>query len=167
MSLPEAKELSIQPVYPATAGALLPADCGGGAKRTFLLPEQICTPLPDRLREEYHLCTLRYALETIHFPQDPGRAGHRLFRLTFEEFLVLQLGLLRIKSGRKSENLHPIPKASKRLCPAAALPAHGAQRRAITESVEDMASPPPMNRLVQGDVGSGKDSRGRRPFAGR
>ena len=121
------------------------------------LPEQIRDPLPDKLREEYHLCTLRYALETIHFPKTPEELTTARFRLTFEEFLVLQLGLLRIKSGRKGENLHPIPKAFPegytQLLP---FQLTGAQRRAITESVEDMAGPSPMNRLVQGDVGSGK-----------
>ena len=155
--LPEAKELSIQPVYPATAGLSSRQIASAVQNALSLLPEQIRDPLPDKLREEYHLCTLRYALETIHFPKTPEELTTARFRLTFEEFLVLQLGLLRIKSGRKGENLHPIPKAFPegytQLLP---FQLTGAQRRAITESVEDMAGPSPMNRLVQGDVGSGK-----------
>ena len=155
--LPEAKELSIQPVYPATAGLSSRQIAAAVQNALSLLPEQIRDPLPDKLREEYHLCTLRYALETIHFPKTPEELTTARFRLTFEEFLVLQLGLLRIKSGRKGENLHPIPKAFPegytQLLP---FQLTGAQRRAITESVEDMAGPSPMNRLVQGDVGSGK-----------
>src|SRR5699024_9754392 len=122
-----------------------------------LLPERIHDPLPDKLREKYHLCTLRYALETIHFPKNQEEITAARFRLTFEEFLVLQLGLLRIKSGRKQENLHPVPgefpEGFARLLP---FQLTGAQRRAITEALEDMAGDSPMNRLIQGDVGSGK-----------
>ena len=79
------------------------------------------------------------------------------YRLIFEEFLVLQLGLMRIKSGRKAQNLHLIPRAFptafEKLLPFTLT---GAQKRAISEAVEDMAGDTPMNRLVQGDVGSGK-----------
>ena len=155
--LPEAKELRIQPVYPATAG-LSSRQIGAAVQHALsLLPERIHDPLPDKLREKYHLCTLRYALETIHFPKNQEEITAARFRLTFEEFLVLQLGLLRIKSGRKQENLHPVPgefpEGFARLLP---FQLTGAQRRAITEALEDMAGDSPMNRLIQGDVGSGK-----------
>ena len=107
--LPQAKELSIQPVYPATAG-LSSRQIGAAVKNALaMLPEQLHDPLSDPLREKYHLCTLRYALETIHFPKTQEEIATARFRLTFEEFLVLQLGLLRIKSGRKTHNFHPIP----------------------------------------------------------
>ena len=105
--VPQAKELAIQPIYPATAG-LSSRQIGAAVQNALqLLPEQN-DPLPDKLREQYHLCTLRYALETIHFPKTQEEIATARFRLTFEEFLVLQLGLLRIKSGRKQKNLHPI-----------------------------------------------------------
>ena len=155
--LPEAKELAIQPVYPATAG-LSSRQIGAAVRNALaMLPEQLHDPLPDTLRKEYHLCTLRYALETIHFPKNQEEIAAARFRLTFEEFLVLQLGLLRIKSGRKSQNLHPIPNQFPQGF-AQLLPFQltGAQRRAIGEAVEDMAGAAPMNRLIQGDVGSGK-----------
>ena len=155
--LPEAKELAIQPVYPATAG-LSSRQIGAAVRNALaMLPEQLHDPLPDKLREEYHLCTLRYALETIHFPKNQEEIAAARFRLTFEEFLVLQLGLLRIKSGRKSQNLHPIPNQFPQGF-AQLLPFQltGAQRRAIGEAVADMAGAAPMNRLIQGDVGSGK-----------
>ena len=155
--LPEAKELAIQPVYPATAG-LSSRQIGAAVRNALaMLPEQLHDPLPDKLRKEYHLCTLRYALETIHFPKNQEEIAAARFRLTFEEFLVLQLGLLRIKSGRKSQNLHPIPNQFPQGF-AQLLPFQltGAQRRAIGEAVADMAGAAPMNRLIQGDVGSGK-----------
>ena len=155
--LPEARELAIQPVYPATAGLSSRQIAAAAQNALALLPEQLHDPLPDKLREQYHLCTLRYALETIHFPKTPEELATARFRLTFEEFLVLQLGLLQIKSGRKQENLHPIPQRFPEEF-ASLLPFSltGAQRRAITEAVEDMAGESPMNRLIQGDVGSGK-----------
>ena len=155
--LPQAKELSIQPVYPATAG-LSSRQIGAAVKNALaMLPEQLHDPLPDQLREKYHLCTLRYALETIHFPKTQEEIATARFRLTFEEFLVLQLGLLRIKSGRKTHNFHPIPQEfPEGFCGLLPFQLTGAQRRAIGEAVADMASPAPMNRLIQGDVGSGK-----------
>ena len=101
--VPQAKELAIQPIYPATAG-LSSRQIGAAVQNALqLLPEQLNDPLPDKLREQYHLCTLRYALETIHFPKTQEEIATARFRLTFEEFLVLQLGLLRIKSGRKQK----------------------------------------------------------------
>ena len=155
--LPQAKELSIQPVYPATAG-LSSRQIGTAVKNALaMLPEQLHDPLPDPLREKYHLCTLRYALETIHFPKTQEEIATARFRLTFEEFLVLQLGLLRIKSGRKTHNFHPIPQEfPEGFCGLLPFQLTGAQRRAIGEAVADMAGPAPMNRLIQGDVGSGK-----------
>lgn len=155
--LAESKSLAIQPVYPATQGLSSRQIAAAVQNALALLPEQIHDPLPDKLREQYHLCTLRYALETIHFPKTPEELSTARFRLTFEEFLVLQLGLLRIKSGRKQENLHPIPdhfpEEFAQLLPFSLT---GAQRRAITEAIQDMAGDSPMNRLIQGDVGSGK-----------
>ena len=155
--LPQAKGLSIQPVYPATAG-LSSRQIGAAVKNALaMLPEQLHDPLPDPLREKYHLCTLRYALETIHFPKTQEEIATARFRLTLEEVLVLQLGLLRIKSGRKTHNFHPIPQEfPEGFCGLLPFQLTGAQRRAIGEAVADMAGPAPMNRLIQGDVGSGK-----------
>ncbi len=155
--LPEDKELSVQPVYPATAGLSSRQIASAVANALALLPEQIHDPIPDKLRERYHLCTLRYALEAIHFPKTPEEVDTARFRLAFEEFLVLQLGLLRIKRGRKSANLHPIPNQfPEGYTKLLSFTLTGAQKRAITEAVADMAGDSPMNRLVQGDVGSGK-----------
>lgn len=155
--LAESKSLAVIPVYPATQG--LTSRMIGSAVREALklLPETVNDPLPLPLREKYQLCHLGYALEHIHFPgsqEDLETARHRLI---FEEFLVLQLGLMTIKGGRKSQNLHKIknefPQGFTQLLPFSLT---GAQKRAISESVADMAGPSPMNRLIQGDVGSGK-----------
>ena len=155
--LAQAKTQAVVPIYPATAG-LASRQIGAAVREALkLLPETVNDPLPLGLREEYKLSHLGYALEHIHFPQSQEDLETARYRLIFEEFLVLQLGLMRIKTGQKGENLHPIPRqfpeGFAKLLP---FQLTGAQRRAITEAVEDMAGPAPMNRLVQGDVGSGK-----------
>ncbi len=153
----EGKAKAIVPVYPATQGLTSRMICSAMEQALRLLPEQVQDPLPESLREELGLAGLGEALQGIHFPQSKEELALAKRRLVFEEFLVLQLGLLHMKSGRSAENLHPVPEgfpeAFARLLPFALT---GAQRRAITQAIGDMAGPAPMNRLIQGDVGSGK-----------
>ncbi|WP_322172505.1 ATP-dependent DNA helicase RecG [Acutalibacter caecimuris] len=153
----EDKAEAFQPVYPATQGLpsrIIANTMGEALRRLPELPED---PLPQALREEHRLCHLGYALENVHFPRSAEDLEIARRRLVFEEFLVLQLGLMQIKSGRREENLHPVlpdyPEAFARLLPFRLT---GAQQRAIGQGIADMAGPAPMNRLVQGDVGSGK-----------
>jgi len=155
--LPESRNPAIVPVYPATQGLTSRIISNAVREALKLLPETVNDPLPLSLREEYQLCHLGYALDHIHFPQSEEDLATAKYRLIFEEFLVLQLGLMRIKSGRRSENLHPVPnefpEGFVKLLPFTLT---GAQKRAISEAAADMAGPSPMNRLIQGDVGSGK-----------
>ncbi len=155
--VPEEKARAIVPIYPATQGLTSRMICAAMEQALRLLPEQVQDPLPESLRAQQGLIGLAEALKGIHFPQSGEEQARAKERLVFEEFLVLQLGLLHMKSGRRRENLHPVPKGFPegfaKLLPFALT---GAQRRAITESLEDMAGPAPMNRLIQGDVGSGK-----------
>ncbi len=155
--LPEEKGQAVVPVYPATQGLTSRNIAAAVREALKLLPETVNDPLPPALREEYKLCHLGYALEQIHFPASEQDLETAKFRLIFEEFLVLQLGLMGIKSGRRSENLHVVPAGFPenfvRLLPFTLT---GAQRRAIEEAAADMAGEHPMNRLIQGDVGSGK-----------
>lgn len=116
--------------------------------------------LPDYVLKEQRLCPLRYALQNIHFPQGQdalAAAGHRL---KFEELFLLQLSLLKQKYIRSREdNGIPMPKvgADFNAC-YNALPYEltGAQKRVIKEIRADLTSGRQMNRLLQGDVGSGK-----------
>ncbi len=155
--LPEAKSQEMIAVYPATQG--LPSRTISAAVKEALklLPETVNDPLPLSLREKYKLCHLGYALEQIHFPKSEEELSTARYRLIFEEFLVLQLGLLRIRKGRKADNLHRVPKQfPDKFVKLLPFTLTGAQNRAITEAIADMAGGAPMNRLVQGDVGSGK-----------
>lgn len=153
----EGKQMPILPVYPQTQGLSSRLIAGAVRQALALLGERVNDPLPPELRREYELCELSYALENIHFPQSEYALGIAKHRLVFEEFLVLQLGLMQIRGTRRQENLHPVPDEYPAefavLLPFALT---GAQKRAVTEAVRDMAGNHPMNRLIQGDVGSGK-----------
>ena len=114
-------------------------------------------PLPPDLRSDHHLATRRYALENIHFPVDGEALAVARRRLVFEELLLLQLGLLRLKGRTRGETGAKIAvdyTAEYLECLPFSLT--GAQRRAIADCVADMRGDCPMSRLVQGDVGSGK-----------
>ncbi len=155
--LPEEKGRPLMAIYPATQGLTSRMISAAMREAVKLLPETVRDPLPLSLREKYGLCHLGYALERIHFPESDKDLETARFRLIFEEFLVLQLGMMQVKSGHMAQNLHVIPnefpEGFTRLLPFALT---GAQKRAVREGISDMAGPAPMNRLVQGDVGSGK-----------
>lgn len=155
--LPEAKGLQIVPIYPATQGLSSRQIAAAVKEALKLLPETVNDPLPLSLRETEKLCHLGYALEQIHFPAGEEDLETARYRLIFEEFLVLQLGLMQIKAGRRTQNLHRIkneyPEEFVKLLPFSLT---NAQQRAIREAIGDLSGPAPMNRLIQGDVGSGK-----------
>lgn len=153
----EDKSSAIEPVYPQTEG--LSSRIIESAVKTVLtmLPETMVDPIPDTFRQKYELCHLNFALNHIHFPADEEALKVAAFRLIFEELLVLQLGLKLLKNGVKNENQHIIT-ADYTGDFAGLLPFSltGAQKRAIQQCISDMKSDSPMNRLIQGDVGSGK-----------
>ena len=116
--------------------------------------------LPDYVLKEKGLVPLQYALRQIHFPQDQTALSKASYRLKFEELFLLQLSLLKQKYVRsRAEQGIPMPKVGKPFNDCFnALPYEltGAQKRVIKEIREDMRSGHQMNRLLQGDVGSGK-----------
>jgi ATP-dependent DNA helicase RecG len=122
-------------------------------------------PLPESLRIQEGLIGLAEALEWIHFPEGetPQEAERRLaaarHRLAFDDFLVLQIGLLQRKQQWKAqpgEALDIDLEALRRFGEALPYQLTRAQRRALSEIMRDLAAPQPMTRLLQGDVGSGK-----------
>ena len=118
-----------------------------------LLPDA----LPDEVRQAHHLCYVGYAYENIHFPDSPEALEIARRRLVFEELFVLACGLRLLRSRREAEH-GPVCKTASLAPFYAALPfaLTNAQRRAVEQAVSDMTSGRPMNRLCQGDVGSGK-----------
>ena len=131
------------------------------------LPTEIADPLSPSLRARQQLVDRREALHDVHFPPDgtPIEAVNSFRspaqrRLIFEEFFLFQLGLVfrkrRASADRKPRSViitDEIREAARRVLP---FKLTGDQKKVIAEIVEDMKRPQPMNRLLQGDVGSGK-----------
>ena len=148
----------IRPIYPQTEGLTSRMIDAAVAQALTLLDRELDNdPLPFTLRQEHTLCVRRFAVENIHFPTGQEALARARKRLVFEELLLLQLGLLRLK-GRTRAETGAVMRADHTAAFLRLLPftLTGAQRRAIAECVGDMGRPSPMSRLVQGDVGSGK-----------
>lgn len=113
--------------------------------------------LPEYIREREGLVSLDKALWGIHFPESGEIMERAKRRLAFEELLVLQLGLSLLGKKKRLQNGIAMKKvAMKEFFASLPFEPTGAQKRAIKECVGDMCRPLPMNRLLQGDVGSGK-----------
>ncbi len=116
--------------------------------------------LPEYIMKQCGLVPLHFALRNIHFPKDMISLEKARYRLKFEELFYLQLSLLKQKYVRsRSEQGIAMPRvgeAFNRCYEALPFPLTGAQKRVITEIRNDMKSGHQMNRLLQGDVGSGK-----------
>ena len=126
-----------------------------------MVRDHIRETLPDRMRIQYGLLSLRDALYNIHFPQSPELLRQAQYRLKFEELLGIQLGIQSRRTARLSKNNGFLfPKVggvfntffNTRL----PFPLTGAQKRVVKEIRQDTISGYQMNRLLQGDVGSGK-----------
>ncbi len=147
----------IVPIYPLTAGVsqnLLYKAVGQGLTACRHL---LTDCLPDAVRQEHSLCHSGYAYENIHFPADAEALNLARRRMVFEELFILSCGLQMLRS-RRTDVAGPACAAAdmEEFYRALPFPLTNAQRRAITEAVTDMKSGRPMNRLCQGDVGSGK-----------
>ena len=123
-----------------------------------MLPEVIHDPIPEDILQRYDLCSFSYALHNVHFPADFAAMERARRRLIFEELLELNLGMRLMKSRSKEQTAIRMPvdhtKEFIRTLPFALT---GAQQRAVDDCVRDMRDKPsPMNRLIQGEVGSGK-----------
>ncbi len=113
--------------------------------------------LPASLREKYHLAQARFSYENIHFPRDEQALDQARQRLVFEELYVLAGALELLRTRRKTSAGLPMSALPmEAFWSALPFSPTGAQRRAVEEAVADMSSGRPMNRLLQGDVGSGK-----------
>ncbi|MGL5715234.1 MAG: ATP-dependent DNA helicase RecG [Paraclostridium sp.] len=148
----------IMPIYPLTYG-LTNKELSGIIKTVFI-NEQINVKeyLPSRIIEKYKLCSIDYAIKNLHNPTNKESLKIALYRVVFEEFLVLQLGLFLFKNGIvEKEGIHFEKNNNlKNVLDSLPFKLTNAQNRALNEILEDMDSNKVMNRLVQGDVGSGK-----------
>ena len=147
----------IMPIYPLTAGVSQSMLCKAVEQGLAACVDELPDILPEDVRLAYQLCHTRFAYENIHFPTDDEALSAARRRLAFEELFLLALGLKLLRERRtfvagkqcKKVDLSPF---------FTSLPFSltGAQRRAIGDIARDLTGQRPMNRLVQGDVGSGK-----------
>lgn len=149
----------IVPIYPSTAG--LTQNIIRSVIRAAIdaAGEMIEENLSEDLKNRYELCDLEFAIRNIHFPVSDAAFKAARRRLVFEELFLLQLALSSIKNivsdattgivfSAKADTEEMIKKLPFTLT--------SAQKRVFNEIESDMESPKLMNRLVQGDVGSGK-----------
>ena len=148
------------PVYTLTDG--IAADLVRGAVLTVLpVATDIKDPLPVSLRNQYGLITLKEAIAQIHYPKDEAALAQARRRLVFDEFFYLQLGflqrrLLQQRHNQKSAVFNPTGQLIESFYKLLPFELTKAQDRVIAEILENLKSETAMNRLVQGDVGSGK-----------
>ncbi|HIV97298.1 MAG TPA: ATP-dependent DNA helicase RecG [Candidatus Agathobaculum stercoravium] len=147
----------IVPVYPLTAG-LTQRDMERVTDAALAaVPGGWPDPLPEVLRAKYRLLDAADALAAIHRPQTADEVGQARRRMVFEELFLLCCGLQQLKERRKADTgIVFAQNGLDAFFEALPFAPTGAQRRAIAEIAADCASGKPMNRLVQGDVGSGK-----------
>lgn len=149
----------VLPVYPLTDG--VPADLVRQAVIAAIpYASQLKEPLPAVLRKQYGLMKVQDAIANIHFPTDSNTLAAARRRLVFDEFFYLQLGFLqRRQMQRQTQNsavLAPKGQLINRFNQLLPFQFTNAQSRVINDILNDLQSSTPMNRLVQGDVGSGK-----------
>ena len=146
----------ILPIYPLTAGL-----SNGAMLKAVRQALEICDSpaeiLPQSVREEYGILPAERAYYAIHEPASMTEAEMAKKRLIFEEFFVFSAGLALMRSARAEKRTDAYPNTDLSAFHAA-LPftLTGAQSRAVAEIIWDFQKGAPMNRLVQGDVGSGK-----------
>jgi ATP-dependent DNA helicase RecG len=149
----------IVPVYPLTEGV------GADLVRRAVLASMpaianLHEPQPKGLLKEYNLVGVQDAIANIHFPTDPDALDAARRRLVFDEFFYLQLGLLKRRRDQQQDQTSAVLASNGQLIDEFynVLPFKltNAQQRVVNDILTDLQKPVPMNRLVQGDVGSGK-----------
>ncbi|MBQ9851193.1 MAG: ATP-dependent DNA helicase RecG [Clostridia bacterium] len=147
---------TIRPIYPQTAGMNSKA-IEKLVRTAFQYGEKPQDPIPVEIRNSYCLMELSDALKNIHFPESEDMLSEARRRLIFEELFLLELGLLRMKTkSRQSTALSMEKDYTEEFRSLLPFELTNAQKRAISQAASDMLLGTPMNRLVQGDVGSGK-----------
>ncbi|MDR0518490.1 MAG: ATP-dependent DNA helicase RecG [Clostridiales Family XIII bacterium] len=148
----------IMPIYALKSG-LSQRDMQKWHEEALTAAAQVDEYLPERVVAGEKLRGISQALADIHFPEDKEALRQAKYRFVFEELLLLQAGLMRLKLGRESgqrgtaKAVDVTAEGFEKMLPFSFT---GAQRRVVGEVFADMRSERAMNRLVQGDVGSGK-----------
>lgn len=147
----------IRPIYSQTNG-LSSKNIEKCMKNALDNISEIPEFLPEEIIRENGLCSLDFAIRNIHFPESYKALEKARNRLIFDELFALQLGLLTIKNRTQTLKTQSIIKedCTEEFLKKLPFSLTGAQLRAVREALNDMKKDEPMNRLLQGDVGSGK-----------
>ena len=147
----------IQPVYPLTEGLTQPLLRTTVQNALKYLDGEIYETIPKEIAARRGLCSLNFALENIHFPKDFLSLSIAKNRLVFDEFLTLGLGMLKLRGRSRGKTGCKMKDVSiDEFYDGLPFKLTNAQLNAINDCISDMKKGYPMNRLVQGDVGSGK-----------
>ncbi len=148
----------MQPIYSLCAG-LTGRMVGKAVQEALQALPELPEYLPAGLRRRYQLAEYNYALRTIHFPPDATELAFARRRLVFDEFFLFILAVRYLRDTNEKQpngcRIRPAAKAE-RFLESLPFTMTGAQRRTYEEICADLCGPKLMNRLVQGDVGSGK-----------
>ena len=152
----QVKSSPFEAVYPQTEG-LTSSAIAKCVRQLLPHAELLPDPLPPEMLKKYRLPSKADAVRAIHCPATEEEAFAARRRLIYEELLVLQLGIGRMKNHGAASTGAPMKKAdASPFWESLPFSPTGAQRRAVEEILTDMSGETSMNRLLQGDVGSGK-----------
>ena len=152
----QVKSSPFEAVYPQTEG-LTSSAIAKCVRQLLPHAELLPDPLPPEMLKKYRLLSKAAAVRAIHCPATEEEAFAARRRLIYEELLVLQLGIGRMKNHGAASTGAPMKKAdASPFWESLPFSPTGAQRRAVEEILTDMSGETSMNRLLQGDVGSGK-----------
>ena len=152
----QVKSSPFEAVYPQTEG-LTSSAIAKCVRQLLPHAELLPDPLPPEMLKKYRLLSKADAVRAIHCPATEEDAFAARRRLIYEELLVLQLGIGRMKNHGAASTGAPMKKAdASPFWESLPFSPTGAQRRAVEEILTDMSGETSMNRLLQGDVGSGK-----------
>lgn len=148
----------IVPLYPLT-GSLTQKIVQSAMESAIKERGRIDEYIPDDIREQYKIAEINYAMKNIHFPESFHSYSTARERFVFEELLILQLALFNHKKDNTAQEGSLLSGAGvyiREFCDTLPFELTGAQKRTLNEIARDVISGRVMNRLVQGDVGSGK-----------
>lgn len=147
----------LQPVYRLTEGMTQNLLRGNIHNALDSCRRFIFEPLPKQIAAENGLCSQEFAIANIHFPKDTHSYEIAKKRLVFDELLVLQLGMAVLRKKSRGKTAYVLKNVQMdELYSALPFEMTDCQKRAVNDCIDDMQKGFPMNRLVQGDVGSGK-----------
>lgn len=152
------KTLGISPIYTLTEGLTQNEICEFQKTALSILLPSVRETMPAWLTQSYRLCQKNFAIEQIHFPKDKNSYKIAKYRLIFEELFQLQAGLFALKRdlGHQEGLSHALGNVKENLQSKLPYQLTESQLKVVDEIFKDMSQNRAMNRLVQGDVGSGK-----------